>query len=95
MVAYANAAPQLVRTLNDDPGLGGVGGDALLDERGAIVGTEDLRGLPNELIAAARIEPSEGNVSVQRSRVSTCSCPAMYSKRLAVLISCSSAMWRV
>ena len=65
MVTDPSAAAKLVDALNDDPGLGGVGGEALLDGSGTIVGAKYLRLLPNGLIEGSVVESLAGKVAVK------------------------------
>ena len=65
VVADPAIAEKLVRAFSDDPDLGGVGGEALVDDGGAIVGAKYLRLLPNGLISGGIVESSAGKVEVQ------------------------------
>ena len=65
VVADPGLAVKLVRAFRDDPGLGGVGGEALLDDCGAIAGAKYLRLLPNGLIDGSVVEPPADKVAVR------------------------------
>ena len=65
VVTDPGLAAKLVRAFRDAPGLGGVGGEALLDRRGAIAGAKYLRLLPNGLIAGGVVEPPAEKVAVR------------------------------
>ncbi len=65
VVVDPGLAARLVRAFGEDPSLGGVGGEALLDARGAIVGAKYLRLLPNGLIEGGVVEPPADKVEVR------------------------------
>ena len=65
VVADPGLAAKLVRAFQDDPGLGAVGGEALLDGNGAIAGATYMRLLPNGLIAGGVVQPAADKVAVR------------------------------
>ena len=65
VVADAGLAEKLTRAFRDDPRLGGVGGEAVLDGGGTIVGAKYLRLQGNGLTEGAVLRGPGGKVDVQ------------------------------
>ena len=65
VVADPGLAERLTRAFRDDPRLGGVGGEAVLDDRGAIVGAKYLRLQGNGLTEGAVLRGPGDKVDVQ------------------------------
>ena len=56
---------RLVKAFRDDPGLGGIGGEAVLGDGDEIAGTKYLRLLPNGLTEGAVLDATHGKVDVE------------------------------
>ena len=65
VVADPGLAARLAAAFDDDPGLGAIGGEAVFDDRGAIVGAKYLRLQPNGLTEGTVWDAPAGKVGVQ------------------------------